>query len=69
MIDLKAEAAKQLKEKQKLEKYVQSIQGKLSNENFVKNAPVEMVEGEKAKMRETQDKIASIDHNLKFLEN
>jgi valyl-tRNA synthetase len=69
LIDLKAEAAKQLKEKQKLEKYVQSIQGKLSNENFVKNAPVEMVEGEKAKMQETKDKIASIENNLKFLEN
>ncbi len=69
LIDLKVEAAKQLKEKQKLEKYVQSIQGKLSNDNFVKNAPVEMVEGEKAKMRETQDKIASIENNLKFLEN
>ncbi len=69
LIDLKMEAAKQLKEKQKLEKYVQSIQGKLANDNFVKNAPAEMVEGEKAKMRETQDKIASIENNLKFLEN
>jgi valyl-tRNA synthetase len=69
LIDLKAEMAKQLKEKQKLEKYVQTIQGKLANENFVKNAPTEMVEAEKAKMQETKDKIASIDHNLKFLEN
>ena len=41
----------------------------MSNDNFVKNAPAEMVEGEKAKMRETQDKIASIENNLKFLEN
>jgi len=69
LIDLKVEAAKQLKEKQKLEKYVQSIQGKLTNENFVKNAPVEMVEGEKAKLQETKDKIASIENNLKFLVN
>jgi valyl-tRNA synthetase len=69
LIDLKAEAAKQLKEKQKLEKYVQSIQGKLSNDNFVKNAPAEMVEAEKTKMQETKDKIASIENNLKFLES
>ena len=69
LIDLKAEAAKQLKEKQKLEKYVQTIQGKLANDNFVKNAPAEMVEAEKAKLQETKDKIASIDYNLKFLEN
>jgi valyl-tRNA synthetase len=69
LIDLKAEAAKQLKEKQKLEKYVSSIQGKLANEQFVKNAPVELVDGEKAKLQETKDKIVRIDHNLKFLEN
>jgi valyl-tRNA synthetase len=69
LIDLKVEAAKQLKEKQKLEKYVQSIQDKLTNDNFVKNAPAEMVEAEKAKLRETKDKIASIENNLKFLEN
>jgi valyl-tRNA synthetase len=69
LIDLKAEAAKQMKEKQKLEKYVQSIQGKLANDNFLKNAPLELVEGEKAKLSETKDKITSIDHNLKYLEN
>jgi valyl-tRNA synthetase len=69
LIDLKVEADKQLKEKQKLEKYVQSIQGKLTNDNFVKNAPVEMVEAEKTKLRETKDKIASVENNLKFLEN
>jgi valyl-tRNA synthetase len=69
LIDLKAEAAKQQKEQQKLEKYVLSIQGKLSNEQFMKNAPVELVDGEKAKLKETKDKIVSIVNNLKFLEN
>ncbi len=69
LIDIKAEAAKQIKEKQKLEKYVQSIQGKLANEQFVKNAPAELIDGEKTKLRETKDKIVRIDHNLKFLEN
>ena len=69
LIDLKAEAAKQQKEREKLGKYIQSIQGKLANEQFVKNAPVELVEAEKAKAQEAKDKITSIDHNLKFLEN
>jgi valyl-tRNA synthetase len=68
LIDLGAEAAKQKKEREKLEKYVQAIQGKLSNEQFVKNAPAELVDGEKAKLRETQEKIARIVGNLKFLE-
>ncbi len=68
LIDLKAEAAKQQKERQKLEKYVLAIQGKLKNEQFVKNAPAELVEAENGKLRETRDKIARIDGNLKFLE-
>ena len=69
LIDLKVEAAKQLKEKQKLEKYVQTIQSKLANDNFVKNAPAEMVNAEKAKLQETKDKIVSIENNMKFLES
>ena len=69
LIDLKAEAAKQEKESQKLEKYVQSITGKLSNEQFVKNAPAELVEAEKDKLREAKEKITRIASNLKFLEN
>ena len=69
LIDLKAEAAKQQKEREKLAKYVQAIEGKLKNEQFVKNAPVELVDGEKAKLQETKDKIDRIDSNLKFLES
>ncbi|HEY5038150.1 MAG TPA: hypothetical protein VIJ93_03655, partial [bacterium] len=69
LIDLKAEAAKQQRERQKLEKYIQAIQGKLANEQFVKNAPMELVEGEQSKMADAKDKISRIDHNLKFLEN
>jgi valyl-tRNA synthetase len=69
LVDLKAEAAKQTKEREKLAKYVQAIEGKLRNEAFVKNAPVELVDGEKAKLKETQEKITRIENNLKFLEN
>ncbi len=69
LIDLKAEAAKQQKEREKLAKYIQSIQGKLSNEQFVKNAPPELVEAEKIKAQEAKDKISRIDVNLKFLES
>ena len=68
IIDIKAEAAKQEKEKQKLVSYVKSIQGKLANEQFVKNAPEELVEAEKTKLQESRDKIVRIEQNLKFLE-
>ena len=69
LIDLKTEAAKQQKELEKLSKYVQAIEGKLKNERFVKNAPVELVDGEKAKLQEAKDKISRIVNNLKFLDN
>ena len=69
LIDLKAEAAKQQKERVKLQNYVKSIEGKLSNDQFVRNAPTQLVEGEKAKLMETQEKIARIEGNLNFLEN
>ncbi len=69
LIDLKAEAAKQQKEQEKLSKYVQAIEGKLKNEQFVKNAPAELVDGEKAKLQEARDKISRIVNNLKFLDN
>ena len=68
LVDLKAEAAKQLKEKEKLEKYIQSIQGKLSNEQFIKNAPAPLVDAEKAKLQDSRDRIARIESNLKFLD-
>jgi valyl-tRNA synthetase len=69
LIDLKAEAAKQQKEREKLSKYVQTIEGKLKNDNFVNNAPAELVDAEKAKLQETKEKITRIEHNLKFLES
>ncbi len=69
LIDLKAEAAKQQRERQKLQNYIRSIEGKLSNEQFAKNAPAELVDGEKAKLRETSEKIARIEGNLSFLES
>jgi valyl-tRNA synthetase len=69
LIDLKAEAAKQQKEQEKLSKYILAIEGKLKNEQFVKNAPAELVEAEKAKSQEAKDKISRIVSNLKFLEH
>ncbi len=69
LIDLKAEAVKQQKEREKLAKYFRAIEEKLKNEQFMKNAPEELVTGEKVKLQETQDKITRIDNNLKFLEN
>jgi len=67
-VDLPKEITKKKAEIEKLEKYVQSLNGKLSNEEFVKKAPAGMVEAEKLKIKESQEKIANISRNLKLLE-
>jgi len=50
-----------------LEKYFKSLQIKLSNEEFIKNAPAVVIEGEKKKMSETQEKITKLKAQLESL--
>jgi valyl-tRNA synthetase len=69
LIDLTAESARQEKEAVKLEKYVQAIEGKLSNAQFVEKAPAEVITGEKAKLAEAREKAVRIRKNLEFLKN
>jgi valyl-tRNA synthetase len=56
---------KQLAEKQK---FLQGLLAKLSNESFVKNAPVEVVQQQREKVAEVQQQIATIAENLKELQ-
>jgi len=63
------------KEKERLEKKIQEKQGyltgqekKLSNENFVKNAPPEVVDGERAKLDEARQVIESYRKQLTFFQ-
>ena len=42
------------KERANLENYVKSLESKLANKNFLKNAPKEVVEKEKLKLKEAQ---------------
>lgn len=55
------------KEQAELTKYVQMISGKLQNKNFVDRAPKELVEGEKAKLAEAEDKLKKVQERLKQL--
>ncbi len=59
-IDVEAEQKRLTSERDKLTKYVGAIQGKLKNEKFVANAPAEVVDGERAKLADTEKKLASI---------
>jgi valyl-tRNA synthetase len=55
------------KEQAELTKYVQMISGKLQNKNFVDRAPKELVEGEKAKLADAEQKLKKIEERLKQL--
>ena len=62
--DVEAERARLEKEKQRLTKFVKSIEGKLGNENFVSRAPAEVVAAEREKLAEAQSQLAAIEAAL-----
>lgn len=45
------------KEKETLEKYIKTLEGKLANENFVKNAPDDVIEDTKKRLEEAKNKL------------
>ncbi len=51
-------------ERDNLAKFVKSIGGKLSNENFVSRAPAEVVEAERAKLAEAEEQLAAVEAAL-----
>ncbi len=67
LIDVEAERAKANAELEHLEKFLASIEKKLSNEKFTAHAPEKVVEMERKKLSDTQSKIATIKETLKTL--
>ncbi|WP_148076290.1 valine--tRNA ligase [Bythopirellula goksoeyrii] len=65
--DVVAEQARLEKERDQLAKFTKSIEGKLSNENFVKNAPAEVVEQQREKLAEAQGQLQAIEAALNKL--
>ncbi len=51
-------------ERDNLAKFVKSIGGKLSNENFVCRAPTEVVDAERAKLAEAEEQLAAVEAAL-----
>ena len=56
-IDISAEIEKLQKELDYNKGFLKSVEGKLNNENFLKNAPEQVVANEKNKMADTKSKI------------
>ena len=64
LIDLDAERKKLEAELQRIEGFLVSVQKKLANERFVQNAPAAVVEMERKKQADAEQKIASIRETL-----
>ena len=65
--DVAAEIEKQEKELKHLEGFLAGIKKKLSNENFVANAPAAVIERERKKQSDSEEKIAALKASLEEL--
>jgi valyl-tRNA synthetase len=59
-IDTKAERKRLEKDRDNIIKQISSIEGKLTNKNFVEKAPADVVDQQRAKLDELRGQLASI---------
>ena len=64
IIDTEAEKERLSKEIADAEKYIKSLEGKLANEQFVANAPEAVVNTEKEKLQNSQEKLEKLQNQL-----
>jgi valyl-tRNA synthetase len=69
LIDVAKETARLNKEVETINKELARIEGKLANSSFVAKAPAEVIEKERSKAIEYQEKHAAIDERLAYLRN
>lgn len=67
LVDKEKELARLGREKEAVEKDINMISGKLSNEKFVAKAPEKVVEAERVKLAAAQDKLAKIIDSIKSM--
>ncbi|MFP4498959.1 MAG: valine--tRNA ligase, partial [Vulcanimicrobiota bacterium] len=67
LVDIEKEIERLKKEKEKISKYLNSLQKKCSNPNFLKKAAPEVVEKEQSKLEETREKMSRIEARLESL--
>jgi valyl-tRNA synthetase len=63
-IDVSAETARITKDRQKTDKERAQIAGRLANTSFVERAPAAVVEKERERLAELDEKMAKIDQSL-----
>jgi len=67
VVDIDKEKGRLKKEIETTRKYIKSLEQKLKNKEFVKNAPKEVVEKEKEKLKVQKEKLEKLDEQLKSL--
>jgi valyl-tRNA synthetase len=68
-VDISLLKAKWTRDSEKDKKFIAGLQAKLANENFVKNAPAELVEAEKAKLASALERNEKIESYLQTISN
>jgi valyl-tRNA synthetase len=68
IINILEEKNKKLKEIEKLKGILSGIEERLKNEEFIKKAPVEVIENEKNKKIEIKEKINNLLKDIQFIE-
>lgn len=67
LIDVEKETARLKKEIDTIEKEIKRLEGKLNNQGFIAKAPRDVVEKERAKLQDYQDKHSAIVERLEYL--
>jgi valyl-tRNA synthetase len=67
LFDVEKLKASLTKEQAELSRYVQSLQGKLKNKNFVDRAPKEVVEAERAKLLDAEERLKKVEEKIRQL--
>jgi len=64
LMDLAAERQRLGKERDELHAHIERLSGKLANEGFIAKAPAAVVEQERGRLAEMQERLATIERNL-----
>ena len=67
LVDAEKERSRLTKEKENLEQFKKTLEGKLNNSGFIKRAPADIVEKEKKRLAETKKSLEKINNQLKDL--
>ena len=66
-INISEEIKKLQKELDYAKGFLKSVEGKLNNERFINNAPVQVVANERKKLSDTKEKIKILEDKIKSL--